>query len=348
MTFSDPVSALEELSLQKPEIIVSDIRMPGMDGFEFKEAVDRMIPDGGIPFIFLSSLHQPAHLIRGLDLGAIDYLTKPIDPMVLRAKIRSLVRRKAINRPVGRSFRGDLGRFPFIKVMQFCESEGLTGLVHFESGELAISIPFRAGQIDMDGIPEADEILEKLYDLQEGEFRIEPGEPDFSSLAEVEIQPERSSRPPEERPMGKLSGLKLLNRLFQIQTEMNHIPEERILTIVVLDGNLVYKKAAPVKPEWSVQEIQERMEAQHCEVEAQIKLKAETLLEKKKTESESESAPESEGHEFYELFEKGWEAFRKQDFPKALKLWEAAEKLKPDDRTLKVNLTIVRGKMKGA
>ena len=344
-TFPDPAPALEELSLERPELIFSDIRMPGMDGFEFKEAVDRMIPDGEIPFIFLSSLSQPAHVVRGLDLGAVDYLTKPIDPTILRAKLRSLLRQRISPPEEGRSFRGDLGRFPFVKVLQFCESEGLTGRVRFISHEIDVVLPFRSGEIRLDEMDDADDRLAELYDLEEGEFHIETGAPDFARIADVKIrdepESEPSARPPEERPMGKLSGLKLLNRLFQIQTEMNFLPEEKISTIVVLDGNAVYKRVSPVVKGWTVPEIQKQIEVQHLEVEAEIRKRAEALVEKKS----GESGGDSKEHRFYQIFEAGWEAYRAQNYEEALKLWEEAEPLKPEDPTLKVNLKIVRTKL---
>lgn len=345
-TFADARSALEELSLEKPELIFSDIRMPGMNGFEFKEAVDRMGSGPEIPFIFLSSLDQPAHVVRGLDLGAVDYLTKPIDPLVLRAKLRSIVR----NRTRGsssRTFRGDLAVFSFPEIVKFCESEGLTGAVDFISGQRTIRVPFRGGEIDLDVMADPDETLEKLYELEGGEFRILAAAPDFSRIADAEITEEAGeARQPDERPMGKLSGLRLLDRLFQVQTEMNFLPEEKITTIVVLDGNGVYKKEIPVDRGWSVAEIERRMETQHQEVEEVIKAKAGALAEKKN--SEKISAGEASDHRFYEIFEAGLAAFQEQDYQKALDLWEEAEGLNPEDQTLKVNLKIVRTKLQKA
>jgi len=68
--------------------IVSDIRMPGMDGLEFAKLVKTRKRTRHIPILFLTAhLHEEQDALRGYDVGAVDYLSKPINPEILRSKV---------------------------------------------------------------------------------------------------------------------------------------------------------------------------------------------------------------------------------------------------------------------
>ncbi|MHC5026199.1 MAG: SpoIIE family protein phosphatase [Planctomycetota bacterium] len=83
--------ALESVRAQRPTIVISDIEMPEMTGYEFCSAM-KADPDlRSIPFILLSTLSEPEDIIRGLDCGADNYVTKPYDPDFLIARTRSLL-----------------------------------------------------------------------------------------------------------------------------------------------------------------------------------------------------------------------------------------------------------------
>jgi DNA-binding response OmpR family regulator len=71
-----------------PDIVLSDIGMPGMSGFELLERLISMAPRfESIPFVFLTALGDQRNELRGWHLGADDYLTKPVDFEVLAARI---------------------------------------------------------------------------------------------------------------------------------------------------------------------------------------------------------------------------------------------------------------------
>src|SRR6476646_2658866 len=86
--------ALARVASDTPDIILLDVMMPGMDGFE----VCRRIKSNGktthIPVVMVTALDQPSDRVTGLDAGADDFLTKPVDDMSLFARVRSLVRLK--------------------------------------------------------------------------------------------------------------------------------------------------------------------------------------------------------------------------------------------------------------
>lgn len=83
--------ALRMVELEKPEIILLDIMLPDMDGFEICKKVSKDHPD--ISIIMLTARGQDLDKIKGLELGADDYIIKPFNPMELIARIKAIIRR---------------------------------------------------------------------------------------------------------------------------------------------------------------------------------------------------------------------------------------------------------------
>ncbi len=89
-------TALELFATQKPDLILSDIMMPDMDGFAVLKAV-REHPDGlGVPFLFVSARTERRDLSRARDLGADDYIFKPFGVDELRRAVRAKLERRRI------------------------------------------------------------------------------------------------------------------------------------------------------------------------------------------------------------------------------------------------------------
>ena len=85
------VAALALVRERRPDIIVSDIEMPEMTGYEFCKAVKTDPALRTVPFILLSTLADPIDIIRGLDAGADNYVTKPYEPDFLLGRMQSLL-----------------------------------------------------------------------------------------------------------------------------------------------------------------------------------------------------------------------------------------------------------------
>ncbi len=85
----DGESAWEELKKDPPDLLLLDIRLPGIDGLEILEWIRRESGRRRLPVILLSGLDQPGEVVRGLELGANDYVTKPVTFPVLLARIRT-------------------------------------------------------------------------------------------------------------------------------------------------------------------------------------------------------------------------------------------------------------------
>jgi CheY-like chemotaxis protein len=84
--------ALKALLSEDFAVILLDVQMPGMDGFETASHIKRRERTRDIPIIFLTAINrEPQHAFRGYSAGAVDYLAKPFDPWVLRAKVAVFV-----------------------------------------------------------------------------------------------------------------------------------------------------------------------------------------------------------------------------------------------------------------
>jgi len=79
---------------QAPDIVLLDVMMPGMDGFEVCRRIKSNPKTAHVPVVMVTALDQPSDRVAGLDAGADDFLTKPVDDSALFARVRSLVRLK--------------------------------------------------------------------------------------------------------------------------------------------------------------------------------------------------------------------------------------------------------------
>src|SRR5262249_14120097 len=116
-TAGSGAEALAQLAAGRPELIIADVKMPGMNGYELCRAV-RSSGSDDLPFLFCSALDSPRARIAGLRVGADDYVGKPTDPEELLLRVRALLRRsrrlrslrqQAESRQVAGLLRGRLG-----------------------------------------------------------------------------------------------------------------------------------------------------------------------------------------------------------------------------------------------
>src|SRR5215207_870486 len=84
--------ALRHLLKGEFAVILLDVYMPGMDGYETAQIIRKREQTKGIPIVFLSAVNKETeHLMRGYSMGAVDYVFKPVDPVVLRSKVTVFV-----------------------------------------------------------------------------------------------------------------------------------------------------------------------------------------------------------------------------------------------------------------
>lgn len=81
-----------------PDLVLLDIMMPGIDGFEVAAQLRAHPSSEHIPIIFVTALADDASRLRGMELGAVDFVTKPIDPDALRLRVRNFMRYVSLHR----------------------------------------------------------------------------------------------------------------------------------------------------------------------------------------------------------------------------------------------------------
>lgn len=94
VTASNGIDALARIGEHQPDIVLLDVMMPAMDGFEVCRRIKKNPASAHVPVIMVTALDQGSDRVAGLDAGADDFLTKPVDDAALFARVRSLVRLK--------------------------------------------------------------------------------------------------------------------------------------------------------------------------------------------------------------------------------------------------------------
>jgi DNA-binding response OmpR family regulator len=90
---SDGPTGLEKARNDEPDVILLDVMMPGLDGWQVAEELLDDERTSAIPIVFLTARAEVRDRARGLDLGGIDYVTKPFNPVELAPLVRELIER---------------------------------------------------------------------------------------------------------------------------------------------------------------------------------------------------------------------------------------------------------------
>jgi two-component system phosphate regulon response regulator PhoB len=94
-------AALAAVAQDRPDLILLDLMLPGMDGLEVCRRLKRDQATGAIPIVMLTARDSEADVVAGLEIGADDYLTKPFSPRILSARLRAVLRRWDAGEPQG-------------------------------------------------------------------------------------------------------------------------------------------------------------------------------------------------------------------------------------------------------
>ena len=144
--------ALEVANREKPDLIVSDIMMPKMDGIELCWMIRENSDITLVPFIFLTSFEDPETEIRGFRAGADEYLHKPIDRKELLSRVETLLERSGKLKTIEeksetpKGFSGDLGDLSIVELVQMLNLNKKTGILHI-NGEKSGKIYLKDGQL---------------------------------------------------------------------------------------------------------------------------------------------------------------------------------------------------------
>lgn len=174
------LDALEIIEEEKPDLILLDIMMPEMDGYEVCQKLKEDPATRDIPIVFITALTEAGNETKGLELGAIDYITKPFNPSIVKARVKNhLALRQAIKlrEDVERMTRHDL-KNPLQDILSLPQLMEMTGDNLTES------------QIDMLGRIEAagknmlrliNSSLD-LFKMEQGRYTLQPEEVDLAAV----------------------------------------------------------------------------------------------------------------------------------------------------------------------
>ncbi len=172
--------ALEFLEHAEPDLLISDTRLPGLDGFELCTQMKEHERWRNIPFIFLTSEKSVEDKVRGLELGVEDYLTKPIYIKEITTRVTMLLQRKQHERLERRDtartkFTGRLADMAVVDLLQTIEISRKSGVINFMTALGPSKVWFREGSVvDAEmGRLQGEAAIYRLLSLGDGEFELE-------------------------------------------------------------------------------------------------------------------------------------------------------------------------------
>ncbi len=153
-TASDGADALSKVEFSAPDLILTDTRLPRLDGYELVRRLKDKPEFASIPVVFLTSQKSVEDKIRGLELGVEDYLTKPIFVRELLARVTLLLARRthdtmATSVPMSRRTRlsGSLEDLAVVDLLQTFEVSRKSGVARISDGRREARVFFRDGKV---------------------------------------------------------------------------------------------------------------------------------------------------------------------------------------------------------
>jgi DNA-binding response OmpR family regulator len=189
LTAANGFEGLSAALKHQPSVILSDVTMPGMDGWQLLRMVRARPTLRRIPVLFLTELSNDEQRLRGYELGVDDYVAKPFTAAELTARVERVIERAQVaDEGVSTGMRGDLSKVPLTSLLAFAEMERRSAVVQLlRSGERA-TLHLRDGavmRIDLDSEHAALKGLARFFyvlDWDAGRFEL--------TSAEVEVQDE--------------------------------------------------------------------------------------------------------------------------------------------------------------
>jgi DNA-binding response OmpR family regulator len=183
-TAADGQDALAKLDLSTPDLVLTDTRLPKLDGYALVRKLKEKPEWAGIPVVFLTSQKSVEDKIRGLELGVEDYLTKPIFVRELLARVNLLLARRTQENiasqnktAAGRQtrFSGSIADMAVVDLLQTFEVSRKSGVVHLKGGTQEAHIYFREGKVvDADlGRLRGEEAIYRALIWNEAQFEVE-------------------------------------------------------------------------------------------------------------------------------------------------------------------------------
>jgi len=183
-TAADGLDALAKLDVSTPDLVLTDTRLPKLDGYALVRKLKEKPEWAGIPVVFLTSQKSVEDKIRGLELGVEDYLTKPIFVRELLARVNLLLARRTQENIASQNksasggrttFSGSITDMAVVDLLQTFEVSRKSGVVHLKSGVQEAHVHFREGKVvDADlGRLRGEEAIYRALIWNDAQFEVE-------------------------------------------------------------------------------------------------------------------------------------------------------------------------------
>ncbi|PID56665.1 hypothetical protein CSB45_10555 [candidate division KSB3 bacterium] len=181
------VQGLEKVRDKEPDLIISDVMMPDMNGYDFCRQLRSDSKTAAIPFIFLTAKKDVSDRVQGLNLGADDYISKPFHVVEVVARIKTLmmrIRRVRPSRPqevvmpeTEAAFAGDLEKMSIGEVVQTIALTRKVGRLIVLNGSRRGEVYFTEGIIDYADVDRQKGVegVYRLLSWKHGQFKFDSG-----------------------------------------------------------------------------------------------------------------------------------------------------------------------------
>jgi len=346
----------EGLALMKqvhPDIVILDVNMPVMDGFETMENISNSRELRETPVLFISSHDQPHLKMKGLDLGAEDYIVKPFNRTELLARVKAALRRSERYRRVEKNMEGDLSQVSLAELLQTFDMGRKTfsillketgGVLYVEAGNI-VHASFR----EFSGL----DALIRIFYTERGTFLVNfDPPPDCAHEFSLSIQ---NALLESMRCVDELERIVMMigppDSLVEIWDSM--CPE--IAKFKALSPLGLHDLIAMMEGDLNKNAMLVLLEVEHKRVTLLPKEDAGQLKELKVPETvqeppaaERQVIDETPRERFDRLFEVGFDLHREQKYDAALAVWEEAYLIDSDNKILNSNIVTLRKKIKSA
>ncbi len=265
-TAKDGADALAKIELSPPDLILSDTRLPNVDGYALVRRLKEHSDWATIPVVFLTSQKSIEDKIRGLELGVEDYLTKPIFVRELIARVNLLLARRTregitTTKPapssIGRTrFSGSVQDMNVVDLLQTFEVSRKSGIVHLTNGEVEAHIYFRDGKVVDAALGRlcGEEAVYRALIWNEGNFEVEFSKVECPDVIESSTQGLLMEGMRRVDEWGRLlEALPPLSTVFEVDSEellerLNEIPDELNAILRLFDGKRSLMRVVDASP----------------------------------------------------------------------------------------------------
>lgn len=169
-TASNGFEGLSAALKHQPSVVLSDITMPGMDGWQLLRMIRARPTLKRMPVIFLSELTSEEQRLKGYELGVDDHVGKPFTPVELIARVERVLERAHAAGDGSNDMRGDLAKIPVTSLLSFAELERRTGVLQLERDGERATLHLRDGavmRIDLGSPHDRLQGLERMFHVLE-------------------------------------------------------------------------------------------------------------------------------------------------------------------------------------